>query len=325
MRSILKVLRNRGVKRLAIGLLDQSRRFLNDGATIASIRSEVKVLEAKAASLKATGSVQTDETLDRAIATLQQLLSVYDNDMGAAYTWPAVNSYNNWTTDVFGKPIPAPNYWLHASFPYDSPWGREHLNHIAALYMGYERSLLATEVHAKNVPGAIVEFGLYHGQMLGQLLEEAEKLGMSREVFGFDSFEGLSEPSATDDHAGWHKGQYAASLEQVSTFLKAAERPHLTLVKGWVEDTLVRAPATSIKQIAYARVDVDIYPPTVDCLKFLSHRLADGAILAFDDWSFDPNKGETKAFCEWAPRVPHLKFEFLGSITCRFYMRVRHR
>lgn len=245
--------------------------------------------------------------------------------MGAAHAWPAVNIYNNWAAKVFGRPVPAPNYWLHSSFAYDTTWGREHLNHIALLYMSFERGLLANEIHGKNVQGAIVEFGLYHGQMLGQLLEEAEKLQMSRAVYGFDSFEGLSEPSSTDDHAGWHKGQYAASLDEVAKFLKADERPHLTLVKGWVEDTLVRDPATAIKEIAYARIDVDIYPPTVDCLKFLSHRLADGAILAFDDWSFDPAKGETKAFYEWVPRVPHLKFEFLGSISCRFYMRVKHR
>ena len=35
--------------------------------------------------------------------------------------------------------------------------------------------------------------------MLGQLIEECERIGYDPDVFGFDSFEGLSEPSSTDD------------------------------------------------------------------------------------------------------------------------------
>ena len=44
---------------------------------------------------------------------------------------------------------------------------------------------------------------------------------------------------------------------------------------------------------------------------YLDGRLSDGAILVFDDWTFDPAKGEMQAFAEWVERAPPYRFEFL--------------
>jgi hypothetical protein len=74
------------------------------------------------------------------------------------------------------------------------------------------------------------------------------------------------------------------------------------------------------------RIDCDIYEPALQCLTYLGPRLSDGAILVFDDWPHQLGLGEQKAFQDWLPTVPHLKFEFLfyGTIG-HFYLRVRHR
>jgi macrocin-O-methyltransferase TylF-like protien len=148
---------------------------------------------------------------------------------------------------------------------------------------------------------------------------------MDRDFYGFDSFEGLSEPSAESDYAGWAKGQYAAGYGEVAANLRLKDRPRLKLVKGFFDKSLKEPEAQAVNEIAYARIDCDIYQPAVECLDFLAPRLSDGAILAFDDWVYDIQKGETKAFHDWVPCVPHLKFEFLGFASWRFYMRVRHR
>lgn len=37
----------------------------------------------------------------------------------------------------------------------------------------------------------------------------------------------------------------------------------------------------------------------MDVLNFLDTRLVPGSILIFDEWSFDLNKSETKAFVDW--------------------------
>ena len=66
--------------------------------------------------------------------------------------------------------------------------------------------------------------------------------------------------------------------------------------------------------------------PALDCLNYLGPRLADGAILVFDDWPHLRGYGEQRAFEEWLPTVPHLEFEFLfyGAIG-HSYTRVHHK
>ena len=149
---------------------------------------------------------------------------------------------------------------------------------------------------------------------------------MPRRVYGFDSFEGLSEPHPEHDHPFWKKGQYACSFEQVSQNLPTAQRPRIKLVKGFFEKSLRGPEAQLAERFCYARIDCDIYPPALECLRYLPHRLVDGAILVFDDWPHARGLGEQLALEEWIPTVPHLEFEFLfyGSIG-HFYTRVHHR
>ncbi len=175
-----------------------------------------------------------------------------------------------------------------------------------------------------SIEGALVEFGVAQGGWLSPMLDHMERTGRKRSVFGFDSFEGLSEPNSTYDYPFWYKGEFAFSLEAAAAYLKASERPHLQLVKGWVNDTLKQPVATSISKIAFAKIDVDIYEPSVDCLEYLRDKLVDGAILFFDDWCYDVNIGETKAFYDWCQTVPQYRFEFIGFINWRLFLRVHH-
>jgi hypothetical protein len=65
----------------------------------------------------------------------------------------------------------------------------------------------------------------------------------------------------------------------------------------------------------YARIDCDIYQP----------RLADGAIVVFDDWPHTRGFAEQQALEEWLPTVPGLQFEFpLYGAIGHFYTRI-HR
>jgi hypothetical protein len=175
------------------------------------------------------------------------------------------------------------------------------------------------------VSGAIVEFGVFEGRWLENLIEIALEISPSPDVWGFDSFEGLPELTAADLDC-WEAGQYAADYQSVRTRLKAHERPWLRLVKGWFKDTLPTPEVRRMGPVAYARVDCDLYEPAVEALDFLSTRLVDGAVLVFDDWTYDLDKGETRAFSEWIERVPHLKFEVLEANGIgSFYMKVSHR
>jgi hypothetical protein len=90
---------------------------------------------------------------------------------------------------------------------------------------------------------------------------------------------------------------------------------NVELVEGWYSKTLPTM-GDRIKEVAFARIDCDMYSSTVDVLNFLSGRLCDGAILYFDDWTHDASTGETKAFFEFAARETHrYKFERLLTVS----------
>ena len=149
---------------------------------------------------------------------------------------------------------------------------------------------------------------------------------MDRKIYGFDSFEGLSKPDAAHDGAFWQEGMYAYSLEQVSANIQAADRQRINLVKGFFADSLQKAEAHAVGTLAFVRIDCDIYEPALQCLRYVAPRLSDSALLIFDDWPHLLHIGEQKAFEEWLPEVPNLKFEFLFYNTYgHLYLKVHHR
>jgi tetratricopeptide (TPR) repeat protein len=234
-------------------------------------------------------------------------------------------SYDDWFQSVFQQRVPAPNVRIATNWNEDSEWGRKAHNALVQVECEYVAELLK-EIQSREIPGDIAEFGIFQGWWVNHLWQATEQIGLKRRIYGFDSFEGLSEPHPQHDLDFWKKGQYACSLEQVERNVFAAARPRIRLVRGFFEKSLRRPEAQLAEQFCYVRIDCDIYQPALDCLRYLSHRLADGAILVFDDWPHMRGFGEQRAFEEWLPSVPHLEFEFLfyGSIG-HFYTRVRHR
>jgi hypothetical protein len=154
--------------------------------------------------------------------------------------WESSLSYDDWCRSVFRQPVSVPGVRICASWAEDSEWGLRAYNALALLECEYAARLLA-EIRDKNISGDIVEFGIFEGWWLNFLHQTTESLGLHRRIYGFDSFEGLSDPHPDHDQAFWKKGQYACSLEQVSRNVQAAARPRLRLVKGFFEKSL-RSP-----------------------------------------------------------------------------------
>ena len=67
----------------------------------------------------------------------------------------------------------------------------------------------------------------------------------------------------------------------------------IELVEGWFSETLP-AVRDRISQVAFARVDCDLYSSTVDVFDFLSDRLVNGAIVYFDDWTHEAGTASRK-------------------------------
>jgi hypothetical protein len=259
------------------------------------------------------------EILDSNIELLQKAVFHAEGERLAA-----PSEYTTWFQSITGVPLKSPTFLPAMSWTLDSIFGRYVNNAMVEAEVMCVTELLA-EQQRNGIPGSIVEFGVFEGAWLERLHAICEKLNFSREIYGFDSFEGLPEPDTVNDLDGWKKGDYAAPYDTVAKKLNIAKRPKIHLVPGWFSDSLLGPEAQGISEISFARIDCDLYEPAVECLQYLAPRLTDGSILVFDDWTFDAFRGETKAFAEWVPQTPHLKFQFLFFTSQgHFYFRVRH-
>ena len=144
-----------------------------------------------------------------------------------------------------------------------------------------------------DLPGAFTECGLWKG---GSLMAVAARLGdrgvTDRELVGFDTFEGMVDPTAEDvDFRGVAQQpedegsqlRVGAGLEDVTANLRSTGYPpdRMRLVKG---DVLQTIPAQAPERIALLRLDTDWYESTRHELDELWPRLVVGGILIIDDY-----------------------------------------
>lgn len=124
-----------------------------------------------------------------------------------------------------------------------------------------------------------------------------EKGTTARELYLFDTFEGMTAPTAVDadflrDSAAdvlsredRHKSIYWAysPIDEVRRNLERTryDMRNVFLMKGRVEETL---PASAPQHIALLRLDTDWYESTYHELVHLYPRLAVGGVLVIDDY-----------------------------------------
>lgn len=143
-----------------------------------------------------------------------------------------------------------------------------------------------------GLTGDFAECGVYTGGTALILCRQAE--AQARHVHLFDSFEGLSTPSA-DDGDYWKPGALACSLEQVRTNLSPFT--NYTCYKGWIPS---RFDAVADRLFALVHIDVDLHDPTRDALDFFYPRLVSGGAIILDDHGFSSCPGARRAaldFC----------------------------
>jgi hypothetical protein len=167
--------------------------------------------------------------------------------------------------------------------------------------------------HILPLPGVIFEFGVWWGANLAMFTNFRailEPYNYARRVVGFDTFEGYSKPTpedGTDDLVC--EGNYSVPadyLTHLQGVLDCHEEenvmPHLKkydLIKGDAGETVPRYmrehPETII---ALAYFDMQLYKPTLDCLKAIRPRLTKGSVIAMDELNCPEFPGETQAFDE---------------------------
>ncbi len=189
-------------------------------------------------------------------------------------------------------------------------------------------------VHDNNIPGDLVECGVWRGGSAMAMAMTLKSLGATdRRIYLYDTFEGMSQPTDEDvSHRGLSAMQeFKASggvgdistwclgtLEEVKTNLAQTGYPeqNIKYVKGRIEETV---PETMPNRIALLRLDTDWYESTKHELEHMFPVLSPDGVLIVDDYG--DWKGARKAVDEYIarkkPRILLNRIDFTGRIAVK--------
>lgn len=184
----------------------------------------------------------------------------------------------------------------------------------------------------KKIPGDVAECGVWRGgSMMTVALTLLARGDASRELFLYDTFEGMSAPTEHDrsfdgvsaaehlERAARGTGVWCeAGLEdvQANLFSTGYPREKIHFVKGKVEDTI---PGTIPSHLALLRLDTDWYESTRHELQHLFPRLDAKGILIIDDYGHW--QGARKAVDEYFRDQRHEVFLHRIDSTGRILVR----
>ena len=203
-------------------------------------------------------------------------------------------------TKAFARSTPVvSDFYYLAKVLRDMPvrdWARlKRLNLFRKTYpytmVGYARLSnayeLAQRVEQAGMQGAFVECGVWRGGCIATMAAVAKRANSSRDIWLFDSFEGLPEPTELDGpRAQEYVGRYAAPVKDVERILFSRLKinpNNVHIVKGWFQDTLP-AFKDEIGPIAILRLDGDWYESTRCCLENLYDQIVPSGYVILDDY-----------------------------------------
>ena len=156
----------------------------------------------------------------------------------------------------------------------------------------------------KNIDGEFAECGCWRGHSAYIISKILFTHQFSKSFHIFDSFEGgLSDKTREDlseyvkqtkEEAAFEKNWFASTVDDLKHALKGFD--FIQIYKGWIPD---RFQEVESKQFAFVHIDVDLYQPTLDSLKFFFPRLLPGGVIVVDDYGYSWFPGAKKAVDEF--------------------------
>ena len=145
-------------------------------------------------------------------------------------------------------------------------------------------------VHKENIEGSFVECGVWFGGNIVIAKTFFNSIGDDREVIGYDTFEGMTDPTDFDGAKAkkknetttdWCKAPYDKVVSSLNKF--GIKESDVRLIKGDVRETLL-VEDNLPQKVSILRLDTDFYDSTLVELQTLYHRLVDGGYLIIDDY-----------------------------------------
>ncbi|WP_443645043.1 TylF/MycF/NovP-related O-methyltransferase [Candidatus Ponderosibacter sp. Uisw_141_02] len=194
-----------------------------------------------------------------------------------------------------------------------SYWSRKILEEeiqkdIVRRYMVYQ-----TSCHCIKLGGNFVEFGVHRGVAAALMVNQIRRWNQISksarvEYFGFDSFEGVSEPNPKDTtlfgYKRWKKHSLKLSWDNFEYLNRAlnqlvCDKHKIHLIKGWIPQTFEEV---DVGQVSFALIDVDLYEPTKQSLEWIYPKLLKTGILLFDDYGDPECIGAKEAIDEFSKK-----------------------
>jgi hypothetical protein len=177
--------------------------------------------------------------------------------------------------------------------------------------------------------GSYCEFGVFDGRTFALAYHALKKT--CKNFYAFDSFQGIGG-SLSEEHTHYNDGDYYANQETFWYNMRdaGADTNRITAVPGYFEDSLLnKTPADfGIEKIVVAHIDVDVYQPALEALRFMTPALVDGALILFDDYdqlAADDNLGERRALREWLAETGYRAELYRSYAICgrAFFIRTK--
>ena len=132
-----------------------------------------------------------------------------------------------------------------------------------------------------NIEGDVVEFGCYVGESSKYLRKTLDTINSEKQLFVYDSFEGLPPLSKYEEGTGWRPSTLKTTQE---VLINNFERNGLVpprITKGWFKDV----PEENLPdKISFAFLDGDFYDSIYDSLTKVYDRMTDGGVILFHDF-----------------------------------------
>ena len=184
--------------------------------------------------------------------------------------------------DLFGYSIQKKNHSLPRY------WSNKTYSELRTLF--HYDMFKKTEI----LEGNIVEVGVAEGRGIAFLNNLSLQFGLNKKIYGFDSFEGFSKPSKED--SDFFKNNFSRYKEEYSKFSIDVVKINLVdwcgssdnvrnieLCKGYIPESLSKYGGGKISLV---NIDLDIYQPTLDSLRFFWPMLQKGGIMMLDEYDF---------------------------------------
>lgn len=158
-----------------------------------------------------------------------------------------------------------------------------------------------------NIPGDTAECGVYKGCGSYIILHANKQSSFGRVHHIFDSFEGLSNPSRKD---GEYWTANDLSMDECVVKENLSGFNDVKFYKGWIPN---RFRDVDDHTFSFVHVDVDLYEPTLDSIRFFYDKLNAGGIFVCDDYGFLTCPGATAAIEEFLHSKPEKMVSLPGG------------